>query len=258
MNQTARQIRILDILHARRLCTVAELSEELSVSDETIRRDIRQLEEEGDAVKVHGGVRLPENVYETPFVSRMKEREDVKRGIAAQAAQLIPDGASLFIDSGTTSAWTAKALLGKRSLTVVTNALEVAKDLQGQSNTRIFLAGGEINADYSASFGLTAIDFVSEFSTDYAILSMGAINSRSGLMDFHLGEVEVKKAALERTNSAIVVADSMKFERNGLIKAADFDQIQTLVTDRAPPPDLKQKMPDVEVVLAAHAAQAAE
>ena len=250
MNQSVRQQEILRQLSIRRNCSVTELSSMFDVSEETIRRDIRQLEELGEAVKVHGGVRLPDNVYETPFLTRMKEREEQKRLIATTAAALIPDGSSIFIDAGSTSAWTAKALSSTRNLTILTNSIEVARDAAGQNNSRTYFAGGEISADYAAAFGATANDYVRRFSTDIAILSIGSIQADQGFMDFHMGEAEIKRIALERAHHVLIVADGAKFNRRGLIAMADFDDVDMLVSDVAPPPDLRDALQDVEVIVA--------
>ena len=250
MNQSARQTEILRLLHIQRLCSVTELSDSFGVSEETIRRDIRQLEELGEAIKVHGGVRLPDNIYETPFLTRMKEQEEAKRLIAATAAGLIPNGASLFIDSGTTSVWTAQTLATRLNLTVVTDSIEAARAMTGQSNTRVYLAGGEINPDYAATFGPTANEYVEQFTTDTAILSIGGIHAQHGLQDFHMGESEIKRIALRRASRVIIVADATKFDRVGLIKTAGFDEIDVLVTDSPPPDELRDVMPNVEIVVA--------
>lgn len=245
----SRQDKILKALGAAKTCSISDLAQALDVSEETIRRDVRALEEAGKVHKLHGAVRLPDNVFESPFDARVNERTEAKQAIAAAAAPLVPEHASIFIDSGSTSLHVAQALRGHRQLSVVTNALDVARALASINNNRVFFTGGEIDQDYRAAFDAQAHDFVGRFSPDLAILSMGALDLEHGMMDFHLGEASIKQKVIRSARKIMVVADESKFGRRGLIHTCRYDAVDILVTDTAPPDEFRAALAQTEVKL---------
>lgn len=250
IKQSKRQLEIMKVLQVRKSCSVIELAEHLDVSDETVRRDIRQLAATGAVEKIHGGVMLPHNSLEPPFLSRLQEQREEKHRIAKRVASLINDGETLLIDNGSTSCYVAKELVAYRNLTIVTNSTEVARDLCSRNNNRVFMAGGEIRSDDSAAYGSTAIEFARQFTTQKAILSMGSIHAQQGCLDFDLAEAEFKRAILPQAEEIIVVADSSKFNKPGTIKVADFKTVTKLVTDRMPPADIVEKIGAHKIIVA--------
>lgn len=242
MNQPSRIAEILEILDQHKTCSIIELAQRFDVSEETIRRDVRQLENSGRAIKVHGGVRLPDNAFEAPYRIRMNDAAEAKRRIGLAAAEMVEDGMTLLIDSGTTSCWAARALQRQRNLSVVTNAIEVARDLAGNNNNRVYLAGGQIDPDYGSAFGQEALNFAKQFSTDLAFISIAALDAQQGLLDYSLAEMEFKRAILPRARKIVVLADQNKFDRGGLIHLCGFNQVHVLVTDEAPKGELKEAL----------------
>ena len=238
MIQADRISAILAALDERGSCSISELALRFDVSEETIRRDVRQLEANGSVIKVHGGVTLPAPRLEAPYRKRLREQLEAKRSIARHAAGLVQDGMTVFIDSGTTSFWVAQELGHRKGLTLVTNSVEVAADVLGRSDHRVFLAGGMLNADYRAAFDADAVRMVRGFLPDIAIFSMGAIDAHHGFLDFDPDEAAFKRALLDRARRIVVVADHAKFSRVGTVHVADFGQIHDLVTDLPPPPPL--------------------
>ncbi len=232
----------MKVLQVRKSCSVIELAEQLNVSDETIRRDIRQLASTGAVEKIHGGVMLPHNSVEPPFLSRLQEQRDEKQRIAKLTASFISDGETLLIDNGSTSCYLAKELITFRNLTIITNSTEVARELCSRNNNRVFMAGGEIRSDDSAAYGPTAVEFASQFTTHKAILSMGSIHAKQGFLDFDLAEAEFKRAILPQAEQVIVVVDHTKFNKPGTVKVADFKSVHRVVTDQMPPADIIQQV----------------
>ena len=156
---------------------------------------------------------------------------------AAAAAELVQDGMTVLLDSGSTTFWTAKALTRPRDLTVVTNSIEVAREVLGRNNNnRLFFAGGEIDADHRAAYGAEALSMAQGFVPDIAFLSIGAIDPKRGFLDFHVDEARFKRALLAVARRLVIVADASKFDRAGAILTARLDQVQDLVVDRPPPP----------------------
>ncbi|WP_169569694.1 DeoR/GlpR family DNA-binding transcription regulator [Sneathiella limimaris] len=250
IKQSKRQLEIMKFLQARKSCSVIELAEALDVSDETIRRDIRHLAATGTVEKIHGGVMLPHNSHEPPFMSRLQEQRDEKQRIARRAATLIKDGDTVLIDNGSTSCYVAKELINYRNLTIVTNSTEVARELCSRNNNRVFMAGGEIRSDDSAAYGPTAVEFARQFIVQKAILSMGSVQAKQGYLDFELAEAEFKRAILPQAGQVIVVADHTKYNRPGTVKVADFNQVDILISDQAPPKDLADQLSSTEVLIA--------
>ena len=131
---TRWQSAILDALRVTGRESVTALAERLNVSDETVRRHLKDLVEQGAVHRVHGGVVLAGALAEPPFSRRMKDRIAAKRAIGKTVAERVMDGMTLLIDSGSTTTYVAEALQHKTGLTVVTNSIEVARTLLGRSD----------------------------------------------------------------------------------------------------------------------------
>jgi DeoR family glycerol-3-phosphate regulon repressor len=250
MHQSHRHAEIIELLQSNGVCSIAELAERFAVSEETVRRDVRQLESEGRALKVHGGVKLAGQDGEAAYQLRIAENAPLKRRIAQQAARLVDEGMTILIDSGTTSYWLARALVGVKNLTVVTNAIEVARVLGGRHGARLYLGGGELNDDYGSCFGLETQTFMRRFTPDVAFFSIGAIDAKLGLLDFHLPEAELKRSVAPLARKIVLLADSTKYARPGLIHVFDFAEIDTFVTDAAPPAEVTAALGDVQLIVA--------
>ena len=241
MAPSKRHRDILRLLERDGTVAVAELARKLNVSLETIRRDIKPLAGNGSVIKLHGAVSLPSIVGEAPFEKRMRENSGAKRAIAAAVAATIRDGDSIMMDTGTTTSFLARELLGHRRLTVVTNSSDIARTLATVNDNKVYMAGGELRSDNGAAFGTTAIEFVSRFAVTHAVISTGAVNA-GGMMDFDLEEAEFARMVLTRGKRALVVTDHSKFGRDGLVRVSGFDAITELATDKAPPPDIAEAL----------------
>jgi len=226
-----RHTEIMRILADEGTVTISELAARLGVSLETVRRDVRPLTENGSVLKIHGAVGLAGQVGEAPFQRRMRENADAKRRIARAMAQLIHDGDSVMLDTGTTTSFVARELLGHRRLTVVTNSSDIARTLATVNGNKVYMAGGELRSDSGAAFGVSAIEFIAKFSVSHAIISAGAVDAGSGIMDFDLEEAEFARMMLSRGAQTYVVTDHTKFGRRGLVSVAGFDAIGNLITD---------------------------
>ncbi|MDP2118673.1 MAG: DeoR/GlpR family DNA-binding transcription regulator [Hoeflea sp.] len=235
-----RHAEILRMLADEGTVTISELAARLGVSLETVRRDVRPLTENGSVLKIHGAVGLAGQVGEAPFQRRMRENADAKRRIARDMARLIHDGESVMLDTGTTTSFVARELLGHRRLTVVTNSSDIARTLATVNGNKVYMAGGELRSDSGAAFGVSAIEFIAKFSVTHAIISAGAIDAVSGVMDFDLEEAEFARMMLSRGEKTYVVTDHTKFGRRGLVLVAGFDAIGHLVTDEPVTDDLAE------------------
>ena len=138
---TPRDRDVLDVLAASGTARVETLARKLGVTEETIRRAAKRLEAQGLVTKTHGALHLREAGAEPNFAQRMQLNAAAKRRIGRSVAALIPDGASLFLDVGSTTAYVAQALQIRRDLMVVTNSLPVASALTGRNGNRVFWRG---------------------------------------------------------------------------------------------------------------------
>ena len=235
---TRWQSAILDTLKVDGRATITALARRLKISDETVRRHVKALVAEGTLQRVHGAVILTSAALEPPFSRRMLERVEAKRAIAAAVAEQVSDGMTLLIDTGSTTAYVAHALLGKRDLTVVTNSLDIARTLVGRCNHTVYMAGGPVRADIGASVGPEARQLIEQFRADIAILSIGAINAGSGFMDFDVDEARIAQAMIERAERVLVAADAHKYTAKAPVRVCSFDGAGLLITDKAPPADI--------------------
>lgn len=235
VTQSARLAILLGLLEERPYWTVAELAQRFEVSEETIRRDVRQLEQSGQVQKTHGGVGVPSSALEAPYRNRLREQAEAKQRIAQRALQLIEPGMALLLDSGTTSFWLARALAHVRDLTIITNSIEIAHEVMGRPAQRLFVAGGRITPDYRAAFGPEAIDYAARFVPDLTVLSIGAVEADRGFVDFDVDEAMFKRALLKQSRRIVVLADATKFTRRGLVEVAPYQAVRDLVTDQPLP-----------------------
>ncbi|WP_396592644.1 DeoR/GlpR family DNA-binding transcription regulator [Brevundimonas sp. R86498] len=235
LNPGARLAAILQLLDERAFWPVSELADRFAVSEETIRRDARQLERSGVIQKVHGGLSATSNKIEAPYRIRLRENAEAKQRIARTAATLVSDGMTLLLDSGTTCHWLARSLSSVRNLTIVTNSVEIAYEVLGNPGQRLLLAGGQINGTHHAAFGPEAKAFCAHFAPDLTVLSMGAVDADRGFLDFDADEAAFKQTLFAQARRVVVLADHSKFARAGFIQVASFGQVQDLVTDQAPP-----------------------
>lgn len=238
MHPTRWQTAILAALRERGRAGIGDLARLLGVSDETVRRHLRALVEEGVVERTHGAVALAAGASEPPFSRRLHERAEAKRAIGRLAALQIRDGETVLIDAGSTTAYVAEALLARRGLTVVTTSLQIAATLLGRCDHRIYLAGGELRADIGGAVGPEAFAMIREFRADVAVLSIGAVNATDGLMDFDLEETRIARAMIEAARSCIVVADARKLGARARVRVCGLDRVGTLVTDAPPPAEL--------------------
>ncbi|MCB1490720.1 MAG: DeoR/GlpR transcriptional regulator [Rhodobiaceae bacterium] len=248
-----REREILDEVRlAGGAARVRFLAERLGVSEETIRRNVRTLEAGGHIRKVHGGVYLADAGNEQPFAQRMDENPEAKRRIAAEVADIVADGDSLFLDVGSTTAYIAQALRRHSGLFVVTNSVAVAHMLATRNGNRVFMAGGELRAHDGGAFGLEAVAFVRRFSVRYAILSVGAIHPQAGFMLHDMQEAEFARAIMPSAQTVIIAADGNKMGRRAQIVLADPSAVDMVVTDAAPPAAIAAMFArhDVDLVLA--------
>jgi len=236
-----RQQEILERARQEGKVTVDGLAEIYDVTVQTIRRDLSELAETGRLERVHGGAVIPSGVVNIVYGERQRLNEAGKKIIAAACAEMIPAGASVFMNIGTTTEAVAHQLIDHENLLVVTNNLNIANILAVNQSCRIILTGGDLRrADGGLVGGLTA-EMVKQFKFDFAILGCSAIDEDGDLLDFDDQEVLVSRSAIQRSRKVIVVADQHKFQRKAPLTICSLSDVNTLVTDGSLPGELAQE-----------------
>ncbi|WP_172449334.1 DeoR/GlpR family DNA-binding transcription regulator [Bowmanella denitrificans] len=252
MNTAERLIEVMNILRQQQSSSVSELASRLNVTMETIRRDIRHLEKNGNVVKMHGSVRLPDALLEPSYKKRINMHAQVKQQIGRQAAGLVQDGMTVFIDCGSTSFWLARALHQPKGLQIVTNSLDITSEVLGRNDWRCVFVGGQMDTDYRAALDQEAISQARRFAPDLLFLSISALDAQRGCLDLNLQEADFKRSLLKLARKTVILADSSKFNKAGAVHMADFADIDLLVSDQAPEGELAVALETagVEVLIA--------
>jgi len=248
-----RQHQILEALQDHRQVTVAELSQRFDISEVTVRRDLRELATRGAVRRAYGGAMAPMAAAdEPPVVQRMARAADEKAAIGRAAAELVADGQSVFIGSGSTTVYLAQHLVGRQNLTVVTNALTVASELAAARGVAVVVTGGVLRPSEMSLIGHVAELSLRELRVDKVILGMRAISLEAGMTNDYLPEVMTDRTIIGMALELIVLADHTKLGKVTSAYIAPVDRISTLVTDPGADPEIVARLRDegVRVILA--------
>ncbi len=219
--------------HAGRV-DVAPIAAALDVSEETIRRDMNLLEQQGLLRRIYGGAVLPRLDQDRPLLERGKLNAREKNKVAQLALPLVRDGMSLFIDSGTSTLALARQLAG-RQITVTTNSLTLAL-LLGSGPTRVNVTPGTLRPKDNALVGYETVAYAKRFFFDIAFMGIGAVDIEHGWMDYEEHESVLRRALKDQARRSVMLVDSGKFGRQANLYTFGLADALTVVSDRAPPP----------------------
>jgi DeoR family glycerol-3-phosphate regulon repressor len=232
-----RQAELLDEVRARGSLSVEALAERFGVTLQTVRRDVKLLAQAGLVSRFHGGVRVPSSTTENiAYRQRTGINAEAKLRIARAVAQRVPDGCSLILNIGTTTEAIARELLRHKGLRVLTNNLNVAAILADNHDCEVIVAGGVVRPRDRGIVGEAAVDFISQFKVDIALIGISGIEADGTLRDYDYREVKVARAIIEHAREVWLAADHSKFNRPAMVELGRLDQIDLLFTD-APPPE---------------------
>ncbi|MBF9058022.1 DeoR family transcriptional regulator [Rhodobacterales bacterium HKCCSP123] len=240
MIMTPRQSDILDRARQMGRVAVEELAETFGVTVQTIRRDLTELCDAGLLARTHGGAMLPSGVTNIAYEERRRLSAEAKEAIGRAAAALIPAGASLFLNIGTTTEAVARALVDTPNLMVVTNNLNVAQIMGTHPTAEVILTGGRLRRADGGLTGDMAVETIRQFKVDIAVIGASALDGEGDLLDFDPDEVRVSRAILSQARTAMLVADQGKLSRAAPVRIGSLRDLDRWVTDAAPPPALRQ------------------
>ncbi len=225
-----RKEQILSILREKKSVRILDLSKQLRVSRETVRKDIMEMEEEGLLKKTYGGAVLDEANTETDYERRRAENEEKKEKIAERAYQFIEPGDTIYLDYGTSSYALAKKLVDFEDLTVVTNSIPIVNLLIRSSGIQLIILGGNVRKNEDSLFGTFGLNNAKEIFVDLGFFGCAGIDIKSGVTNYHMGEIEISKAMLHHSKTVILLADETKFGKSALYKTSDLKDLDIVIT----------------------------
>lgn len=262
-----RQQLIVGLITASGRASVTDLAERFSITTETVRRDLAALEAAGSVRRVHGGAVSPDrfSTNEESILVRTDQRQPEKIRIAEAALALIPqDGTgSILIDAGSTTEALAELLAARTAaatsisgpaaeLVVITHSLPIAARLSAEPGIALHLLGGKVRGLTQAAVGQSTVEAARRIRPDIAFIGTNGIHAAFGLSTPDPEEAAVKAAFVQSARRIVVLADASKLDAETLVQFASLKDLDTLITDKKPSPDLADALADagVEVVVA--------
>jgi DeoR family transcriptional regulator, glycerol-3-phosphate regulon repressor len=230
-----RQQQILALARQSGGVSVDELAQRFDVTPQTIRKDLNELCDARLLARTHGGAMLSSGVENLAYEARRHMAAAEKVVIGRHAAGLIPNDCSLFINIGTTTEEVARALVDHEGLLVITNNIHVASILMPRPRIEVILAGGMLRRSDGGIVGEAAVDFITQFKVDHAVIGASALDEDGAMLDFDYREVRVAKAIMQNARNVMLVADATKFTRTAPVRIGHLSDVDVFVTDRAPP-----------------------
>jgi DeoR/GlpR family transcriptional regulator of sugar metabolism len=231
-----RQERIMERLRRHGRVIAADLAVEFRISEDSIRRDLRELAARGLCKRVYGGALLMTSA--PPIAERRREDVERKRALAAVAVTLVSPHQILFIDAGSTNSAIASALPEGQDLTVVTNAPDVALAVIGRPGFEVLTIGGRIDPDIGGAIGSMALRQIQGIRADLCFPGVCAADAQTGLWTLDAEEVVLKRTMIEASGETVLVATREKLIRAATHHTAPAQSITHLVTERATDPVL--------------------
>lgn len=243
---------IADVIDKRGKLTLEQLAEYFpTVSQMTLRRDLLQLEEEGKIIRVRGGAVSLKEVQKSsrePYTKKSTIHTDEKIEIARKAAMLIDEGASLFLDGGTTALYLAKELPDIRC-NVFTNGIAVAKELAQKERPVVNLLGGQLNKENLSTASPLSSIYFADTNFELAIISTAAFTLENGFSCGTQAQADLLKLIRKKAKFVYMMLDSSKIGKIMPYTFARPEDISVLITDDAFPESLKEKFKEMNIVV---------
>jgi len=204
---------------------------EFDVTPQTIRRDLNELTKHGLLARFHGGAGQAKSAENPPYQARLQTSVQAKRMIAATTAALVPNGASLFLSTGTTIEAIAEALLDHENLHIFTNNLHVAQILTRNEGFQIIVSSGQVRHHDGGITGAYSEEFISNFRMDIGIVGISGVDEDGALLEYDPQEVKTAKTILANSAKTILAADHYKFGRRAMNRIGHMRDLDIIVTD---------------------------
>jgi len=228
-----RQQQILNLLSQNGRASVADLSEELGVSEVTIRMDLQTLAGQNLIIRTHGGAVPAAQAPELSLVLRRQQQNSEKERIGAAAMGLVANGDAIFLDASSTALALATNLRKHRDLTILTHSLMVAQSLVDAPGVTVVMTGGTLQRDTISLLGTDGLAILRKYNIKSGFFGAHGLSFPEGLTDVSAGEAEVKREVVAMCRQVVALIDATKWGRVGPASFASPNQIHTIVTDQA-------------------------
>ena len=239
MLKRERQAYILHQVNLHNKVLSTDLSQYINVSDDTIRRDLQELAEEGKLIKVHGGALSP-SFHHGNLSSKEVYSYTQKRIIAQKAASLVQDGMFVLTGGGTTIIELAKALAPQLHATFISGSIPAVYEYMNHPNIDVIVIGDKISKNSKITVGLEAISRIRQLRADLCFLGINALNLHSGVSDNDWDVVQIKKAMIESAQKLVCLTIAEKINSQQPIQVCDLKKIDILITELPPDDPLLQ------------------
>lgn len=241
-----RRNRIVQVVQSQGSASVVDLARDLDVSASTIRRDLEDLDRNGELSRTYGGaVIAPRATVEAHGVTSQEgpfdltDTDEDKAAVAAAAAALVPDGGVILCDIGTTVGLMARHLHG-RDITVITSNLAVFDELRDDESVRLVLLGGVVRRNYQSLVGSLAEEALRHVSADLMFLSCTGVRPTGHVVDNMAVEAPIKQAMIAASDKVALLAPAAKFPGSGALRLCSLTDVDTLVTTSGAPEETVQ------------------
>jgi DeoR/GlpR family transcriptional regulator of sugar metabolism len=230
-----RQQAILDILNGHGFASVTGLSSHFDVSEMTIRRDLRFLEDHSAARRVHGGV-VPAtgNEQEPVFDERAASLVEEKRIIADMAVKMVRDNSVIALDTGSTALSLVQRLTARYNLTIITTNIHIMMACLRHPNLKVIVPGGVLRSYEGSLAGTNTVEFLSSCHVDQFFMGVGGIDVKAGVTEYSLEDIAVKRSLAANAKQVIVLADSSKFGKVTCGFICPLNAVDMIISNKAP------------------------
>lgn len=247
-----RHDEILSLVEQHGELSVSQLSKILGVSEVTVRSDLNTLVPTGQIRRVRGGVQRPLKLNrETPLEQTSLRHTAAKRRIGQAAANLIQDGETVFLDVGSTTTEVARAIRPTlQGVTIITNGLNIAVELERLPNVQVIVTGGTLRRLQHSLVNPYGMALLGQIHADRLILGCNGVDVQHGITNSNHEEAEIKRIMAERAGEIVVVADHSKIGQVSRAHIAPLSAVSILITDAQGllPADLSAALPDIRTV----------
>ncbi len=243
-----RQKRIIEALKTDGAVWVSKLSQELGVTEETVRRDLEKLEKQEALVRTHGGaIPVGESNHEMSLEKRKHLNADVKEKLAKEAVRHILPGDTIFLDASTTTFYMARELKNMRDITIVTNSIRVISELAGVGNLNVIGVGGFVSNNQSFT-GTLACNYIQDNCyANKVFFSSKGVTSTGGILDSNEAEWAIKQCMIKNADKKFYLCDKSKIGRIGFAKLADFEEIDCFISEKGFDDEMQSSLKELGV-----------
>lgn len=233
MLKAERHSYILNKLHQEAKINTIDLAIELSISEDTIRRDLNELHAKGRLIKVYGGAfpveEKPINIFDIEILN-----EEKKRIVGTKALSLLSDGQVIIMSGGTTNLAFSKLIPSDLKATIYTYSLPIAMQLSQHPNIELIFIGGKLQKNAMVTIGMDVIQMLSTIKADICFMGVSSINVKSGLTEKGYEVSVVKKAMIQVSEKVVAMVDSGKLDTKMPHSVCELYQLNTIITDLSP------------------------